>query len=178
MMKFKIAIILSLITILEVQPLFAQISLLLAQRSPNLSLKNKPSPVLAAEPASQSQTLPPEAAAVDKTAQKITVRIDSPKHGNGSGVVIARRENVYYVLTAAHVLNKPDEYTLVASNGKEYPLSPENITLLEGVDLAIAQFTSDQTYPVATLAKYKLGVQEQQLVFCLDFLPKSDRNDG
>jgi hypothetical protein len=35
-------------------------------------------------------------AQIDQIAQQITVRIDSAKHGNGSGVIIAKNSDTYY----------------------------------------------------------------------------------
>jgi hypothetical protein len=43
---------------------------------------------------------------VNQIAQQITVLINSQKNGNGSGAIIAKQRNTYYVLTAAHVVNE------------------------------------------------------------------------
>jgi S1-C subfamily serine protease len=51
---------------------------------------------------------------IDSIAQKIIVCIDSTNNGNGSGVIIARDGNIYYVLTAAHVVKQPDRYQIIA----------------------------------------------------------------
>jgi len=106
---------------------------------------------------------------IDKIAQQITVLINSPKYGNGSGVIIAKQGNTYYLLTAAHVVEKPDNYSLVTPDGQQYQLSPNNITLLKGADLAVVSFKSDRTYQVATLGKYNLGVNQRAKVFLSGF---------
>jgi len=109
------------------------------------------------------------AAEVDEIAAKITVRIEA-ETGNGSGVIVAQKKNLlsgntYYVATATHVVPQQAKYQVVAPDGKRYPVNYSNVTLFPGVDLAVLQFSSRQTYPVATLAEYKLEVDEQQWVF-------------
>jgi S1-C subfamily serine protease len=106
---------------------------------------------------------------VDKIAQQITVRIDSTKSGNGSGVIVAKQGATYYVLTAEHVVPKPDEYTVTAPDGQKYPVSSGTIKKLEGVDLAIFQFSSPKTYQVATLANYYIGIEDRPLAFLSGF---------
>lgn len=95
-------------------------------------------------------------AEVDRIAQKITVRIDSRNNGNGSGVIVAKDGNTYYVLTASHVVKNPDQYQIVTPDGQQYRINAATITILEGVDLAVVEFTSDRTYQVATLGNYSL----------------------
>ncbi|NJM77974.1 MAG: trypsin-like peptidase domain-containing protein [Acaryochloridaceae cyanobacterium RU_4_10] len=58
---------------------------------------------------------------VDKIARQITVRIDSTKSGNGSGVIVAKQGTTYYVLTAEHVVPKPDDYTLTTPMARNTP---------------------------------------------------------
>ncbi|NJM68031.1 MAG: tetratricopeptide repeat protein [Acaryochloris sp. RU_4_1] len=69
----------------------------------------------------------------------------------GSGVIIAKTNNVYYVLTAKHVVATPDEYKIVVEGGKEYNVDPKKIKRLSKIDLAIVEFTSTQNYAVARL---------------------------
>jgi S1-C subfamily serine protease len=52
-------------------------------------------------------------AQVDEIARQITVRINSSKNGNGSGVIFAKQGNTYSVLTASHVVSNPDKYKIV-----------------------------------------------------------------
>ncbi|MBD2514567.1 tetratricopeptide repeat protein [Nostoc sp. FACHB-973] len=93
---------------------------------------------------------------VDRISEQITVQINSKNNGNGSGVIIAKQGQTYYLVTAAHVLKKPDSYEIIAPDGKRYAVQPENIVKPEGLDLALVKFTSNQTYSVATIAKYNL----------------------
>lgn len=111
---------------------------------------------------------------IDRVSQQITVLINSQKHGNGSGIIIAKQGNTYYLLTAAHVVEKPDRYSLVVPDGQQYQLNPNNITLLGGADLAVVSFKSDRTYQVATLGKYNLGVKERAMVFLSGFPGRKD----
>ena len=91
---------------------------------------------------------------VKETAQKITVRIDFP-NGNGSGVIVARQGNTYYVLTNKHVVDRERQYQVVAPDGTAYPVDYTTIKQAADVDLAVLQFQSEQNYQVATLADYQ-----------------------
>ncbi len=99
-------------------------------------------------------------AEVDHAAQQVTVRIDSQSNGNGSGVIVARNGQTYYVLTAAHVVEKQDSYQIIAPDGKAYPMQTAGITRFEAVDLAVIPFISDQNYSIVTIRDeviYRLG---------------------
>ncbi|MBD2138227.1 tetratricopeptide repeat protein [Anabaena sp. FACHB-1237] len=100
---------------------------------------------------------------LEAKAKQITVRIDSSSGSNGSGVIIAKKGDIYTVLTAAHVVCKPPDkvgpcepntYKILTVDGKEYPVEPSTIKLEAGVDLAVVKFTSRENYQVATLANY------------------------
>ena len=107
-------------------------------------------------------------AELETKAKGFTVRIDSSSKANGSGVIIAKKGNIYTVLTADHVLceNKeesqdaasepcPDHtYTVVTSDGKTRNIEKSTIIRQEGVDLAVFQFESLDNYPVAEIANY------------------------
>ncbi|MHC5717044.1 MAG: tetratricopeptide repeat protein, partial [Nostoc sp.] len=97
---------------------------------------------------------------VDNIAQEITVQIDSKNNGNGSGVIIAKQGQTYYVATARHVVKNPDNYEIVTPDGKRYAVQQENIFKPEGIDAALVKFTSNQTYSVATISKYNLSLGE------------------
>jgi S1-C subfamily serine protease len=86
---------------------------------------------------------------VYQIANETTVLIDG--QAPGSGVIIGRKGNNYYVLTAKHVVDTQDEYTVVTSNGKKYSLDYKLVRKLTNLDLAVVQFTSNDTLPVAHL---------------------------
>lgn len=106
---------------------------------------------------------------VDRIAQQITVRIDSKLSGSGSGAIVARQGNTYTVLTAEHVVPKPDQYSVVTPDGQSHSVSLDTIQRFPGVDLAVVKFSSPQTYPVATLANYAIGLGDRPLVFLSGF---------
>lgn len=109
------------------------------------------------------------AAEVDKIAQQVTVLINSQTQGNGSGTIVAKKGNIYYVLTAGHVISKPEAYEIVTPDGQKYPLDYQTITKFKGVDLALLQFASSKSYAVATLADYDVGLEDRAIVFISGF---------
>jgi S1-C subfamily serine protease len=86
---------------------------------------------------------------VYRIAGQTTVRIDG--QNPGSGVMIARAGNIYYVLTAKHVVATQDNYTLITSSGKKFPIDYHQIKQFVNLDLAVLQFTSSESFPVAEL---------------------------
>lgn len=118
---------------------------------------------------------------LETKAKQITVRIDSSSGANGSGVIIAQEDNTYTVLTADHVLCEPDPesncldytYEIVTVDGQKYPLDISTIRRQEGVDLAVVEFTSEETYQVAQLADYP--VADDDAIFVAGY-PKLDRD--
>ena len=120
-------------------------------------------------PQSERSALTGIAGEVDLIAQQITLRIDSEKHGNGSGVIIAHQGQTYYVLTASHVVKKPDQYTIVTPDGQMYEVKANDIIREGGLDVAIIKFSSPKEYPVATLARYNLSARKSRWVFLSGF---------
>ncbi len=121
-------------------------------------------------------------AELETKAKGFTVRIDSSSKANGSGVIIAKKGNIYTVLTAAHVLcEKIAEektcvnftYTVVTSDGKTRKIEKSTIIRQEGVDLAVFQFESQDNYPVAEIANYNPNTGD--FVFAAGF-PKIGQN--
>ncbi|GAB4341084.1 MAG: hypothetical protein Fur0042_02220 [Cyanophyceae cyanobacterium] len=97
----------------------------------------------------QAQT--PEQVAAQ--AEQITVAIASvDERILGSGVLIANESGVYYLLTANHVLQTQGiDYQVRTQDGRLHPITANTYQRLPGVDLAIAQFSSANTYAIATL---------------------------
>jgi len=56
------------------------------------------------------------------------------------------------VLTAAHVVNAPDEYVVVTADKKVYSLDYSKVRRFSKVDLAVVEFTSENEYKLARLA--------------------------
>jgi tetratricopeptide (TPR) repeat protein/S1-C subfamily serine protease len=91
---------------------------------------------------------------VDRIAGQITVRIQGKKE-HGSGVIVAKEGNTYTVLTARHVVDRPDIYRVITADGKEYVIVPMTIRFQKDPlkeDLAVVQFSSSNSYRVATLS--------------------------
>ncbi|WP_299413093.1 serine protease [Acaryochloris sp. IP29b_bin.148] len=82
-------------------------------------------------------------------AEQISVRIDG--QAPGSGVMIAKQDQTYFVLTAAHVVATDDEYEVITPDNQRHALSYTQVKKLPGVDLAVVQFRSDKPYQVANL---------------------------
>ncbi|MFN5989420.1 MAG: tetratricopeptide repeat protein [Dolichospermum sp.] len=95
-------------------------------------------------------------------AKLSSVQIKQANGGIGSGVIIAKDNDIYYVLTAAHVVEDKQEYQVVAPDKQVYKVDNQTIRTREGLDMAVLQFRSSQVYQVAKLGDYKL---EQQFVF-------------
>jgi tetratricopeptide (TPR) repeat protein/S1-C subfamily serine protease len=119
---------------------------------------------------------------IDDIAEKITVRIDVTDGKNGSGVIIGKQGNTYYVATACHVVSLPrsgrkcttekllDSFTLTTPDSEKYTLTSvanKIIILNPDFDVAVIKFTSDKTYQVVELGDYQ--VEDGQWVFVSGF---------
>jgi len=84
-------------------------------------------------------------AKLNDTARKQTVRIEN-SGGNGSGVIIAKEGNSYYVLTAKHVVENKKTQQLTTNNKiityDQDNYTPTSIVVATGLDLAVVKFTS------------------------------------
>jgi tetratricopeptide (TPR) repeat protein/S1-C subfamily serine protease len=95
-------------------------------------------------------------AQLDRQARQVTVRIENSKE-NGSGVIVAREGNSYYVLTAEHVVKNLEALKLTTHDQRIYKISAKDIKRSEGTDLALVKFTTTQPYQVATLGNYSIS---------------------
>ncbi|WP_054469772.1 tetratricopeptide repeat protein [Planktothricoides sp. SR001] len=106
-------------------------------------------------------------------AKAVTVRIEARDKKDpslapipGSGVIIAKQKNTYYVVTASHVVEGSDQnYELIAPDGSRYRLDDDKIKQQEGQDVALVQFSSKEIYAVATLADYRVKQDYRPWVF-------------
>jgi tetratricopeptide (TPR) repeat protein len=150
------------------QSLFSSLSLaLLMQVSSSFLLSSCSVPSLLQQSSSNipeqfkdQENLSGIAKTIRDKAEQFTVRIDYP-NGNGSGVIVAKNGNTYYVLTAQHVVENVEGYEIVTPDDKKYKVDGSNITTKGSADLAVVQFQSDETYQVATLADYKTEFEEE-----------------
>jgi tetratricopeptide (TPR) repeat protein len=102
-------------------------------------------------------------AELDRKARAVTVRIEKTSGANGSGVIVAREGNIYYVLTNDHVVTKEVNgeskrflvnVKVTTADQRSYEVVVSDIKQAVGTDLAIVKFTSSQAYQVATLGDY------------------------
>jgi serine protease Do len=104
-------------------------------------------------------TMPGSASALSGTqvndiAREVTVLIRG-EQGHGSGVIVQKSGNTYYVLTAEHVVRKKDDFKIVTVDKQAYAIDYSQIQKINGVDLAIVKFTSDKNYQVAKIGTAK-----------------------
>lgn len=95
---------------------------------------------------------------VNNAAREFTVLIAKNPTNNGSGAIIAKDGNDYYVLTARHVVGTledrdgPIQYTIVTHDKKSHSVERSDIAHFPGADLALVKFESNSNYQVAELA--------------------------
>jgi hypothetical protein len=115
---------------------------------------------------------------VTKVARSLTVRIDNSLGGSGSGAIVSRQDNIYTVLTAAHVVDDTDtgvKYTIHTHKNKTFPVT--RVLVLQPpqskLNLAIVQFYSADAYPVATLG-HSDGNQSETDIYVSGYLRTRD----
>jgi serine protease Do len=89
---------------------------------------------------------------INDIARDVTVLIRGEKSGHGSGVIVAKDGNTYYVLTSYHVVSDADKYRIVTSDKQSNEMDYSKMKRLANADLAVIQFQSDKSYKVAKLA--------------------------
>ncbi len=94
-----------------------------------------------------AQGLAPEE--VNLRAKQIAVRIDGANLG--SGVLMERSGDVYTVISNWHVMKNQGDYTVQTIDGRKHPVDPASIKQLPGLDLAILQFTSNESYQLVEI---------------------------
>jgi tetratricopeptide (TPR) repeat protein/S1-C subfamily serine protease len=115
---------------------------------------------------------------VDDIAAQITVRIEDKNGGNGSGVIIAKDGDTYYVATARHVVRTNDGENIAVAlstpTQEQIPLKVEQINIPNaGLDIAIVKFNSKQNYRIAEVGNYQ--VQRGQWLFVSGFPGKDGK---
>lgn len=99
-------------------------------------------------------------------AKQITVRInwsEDDKKSNGSGVIVRRNGNIYYVLTNKQIVQKDGNYEVQTVDGTRYVVNYSQIQKLPGLDLAVLQFNSNQKYRIANLGNSDKVSQRQKI---------------
>ena len=140
----------------------------IADLSPNLASILPQPPQQKPEILSQAKQYTGIVGKVDNIAQQITVRIDNlTDNSNGSGVIIAKQGNSYYVATAKHVLCVNVATSECEAKGQHHIVTPDGVTHKldyqtvrasgKWLDVAVFKFESSNNYSVATLGKYDVG---------------------
>jgi hypothetical protein len=83
---------------------------------------------------------------VSQIAKDTIVLIDGCT--SGSGVIYERKDNVYSILTAKHVVSQPNGCFVITPDKIRQRINP-NILPVFGIDLAVVQFTSNKNYKLA-----------------------------
>jgi tetratricopeptide (TPR) repeat protein/S1-C subfamily serine protease len=113
-------------------------------------------------------------AKLNSQARQMTVRIENSS-GNGSGVIVGKQGNTYYVLTAKHVFQNPDTNQKYTDNQiityDQDRRGATSTVVAEGVDLAIVKFDSNNNYPIAQLGEYSQN--QNDIVFAGGFPGRS-----
>ncbi|WP_299416522.1 SUMF1/EgtB/PvdO family nonheme iron enzyme [Acaryochloris sp. IP29b_bin.148] len=98
---------------------------------------------------------------IRQIARRITVRLLT-QGPPGSGVLIKRNDNIYTVLTVAHVIknsNRGEEAYVETDDGETHLLNTRMMQVGTKADIAIATFTSDNNYRITDVGKFKdLGI--------------------
>ena len=116
-------------------------------------------------------------AKLNDNARKQTVRIEN-SGGNGSGVIIAKEGDSYYVLTAKHVVQDPknnQKFTnqqIVTYDQDRHSLT--GTVVAENTDLAVIKFSTKSSYPVAQLNEH--NPNNDELVFVGGFPDRQNIN--
>ncbi len=93
---------------------------------------------------------------IARIGEKISVKIEGSS--KGSGVLIGREGQRYFVLTAGHVVKDDkthENVEITTYDGSNHLWESMNTEKLETVDLAIITFKSDKFYQTANLGKIK-----------------------
>ncbi len=114
----------------------------------------------------QPITFAKSVAEIGQIAKSATVLIQGSD--TGSGVFIRQDGSTYTILTARHVIDAPGTYEVVTNTGKRYPISPQTIQKLPGLDLALIKFNSSEKYSVATIGNSS-SLQEGVTVYVTGF---------
>ncbi|MDJ0589145.1 MAG: serine protease [Pleurocapsa sp. MO_226.B13] len=86
----------------------------------------------------------------DNIAREISVRISSVENG-GSGVIIAKQDNTYLVLTNNHVLRDDDIFTIQTHDDVTHQATSVANGIETNDDIALLQFSSENSYQTATI---------------------------
>ena len=94
-----------------------------------------------------------------------TVKVN-PDGEWGSGAIVGKNGDIYYVLTARHVIDdirSGEELWLITHDNQDHKVDVDATDLLpNNIDLALIQFTSDKDYPVAKISNHNYRLYERR----------------
>jgi tetratricopeptide (TPR) repeat protein len=102
-------------------------------------------------------------AEIEAIAKAVTVEIRLLQDSSvGSGIIVDRKGDTYTLITNRHVVcgrtqncttaPSAETYTVKLGDGQKYQVSAKSVKLFgDGLDLAMIQFRSNRTYPVAQI---------------------------
>lgn len=93
-----------------------------------------------------SQLLAQSSTNINTITESVTVQITGTK--GGSGVLLEKNQNTYYILTNWHVVDQPGDYQVITPDGKSHFVYSSLIRQVPGMDLAIVPFQSLENYPL------------------------------
>jgi tetratricopeptide (TPR) repeat protein/S1-C subfamily serine protease len=91
-----------------------------------------------------------------QVAAKITVKINGGR-GAGSGVLLAKKDRTYLVLTNARLLKEKTEITITTPDRRSHIAKKVKNMPVGSMDMALLQFSSPQTYTLANFDNFKTG---------------------
>jgi S1-C subfamily serine protease len=94
---------------------------------------------------------------IRKIARQITVKVIT-QGSSGSGVLIYKNDSTYTILTAAHVIkdsNPEEEAYITTYDGETHPFNTRMVRIGANADVAIATFSSEKSYRVTDVGKFK-----------------------
>ncbi|USR90103.1 serine protease [Phormidium yuhuli AB48] len=108
-------------------------------------------------------------------ARGISVRVMA-RSGWGTGVLLARNESTYIVITNRHVLNGEEhEHEIETSNGQIYRARELHEPALDAYDLALLEFNSSNDHSIAQLGE-SVNLPQGTVTFAAGFpLEQEDR---
>jgi len=116
-----------------------------------------------------------------QTAAKFTVKIISGQ-GWGTGILVQKQENVYTLVTNGHVLkDKMEKFVVETEEGQQYQgslLVNFHHGKVTGHDLAILQFNSQKSYPIASLVRWQKGERVMAVGFPMDVNVTNSKKGG
>lgn len=86
---------------------------------------------------------------ISQIARETIVLIDGCT--SGSGVIYERKDNIYSVLTAKHVVSKASGCFVITPDNIKQKINSNIFIPVSGVDLAVVQFSSNNNYKLANL---------------------------